>query len=697
MNGRHRIFEIGVLSLCASMILAYFLSSFSSSNWFWGFNLLYFFSPMYRRVILGIGILLCIPVISRTIVRQTEDRLSETISRVVRKVDGRILWLLVSFLSFAFFWILRTKTHFLGDGYVRIGALESNRVFTAKSLLDHTIASGFYRLLGRHFEVSAGDSCALLSCLYGVLFVLGVFILASLATRDVWNRLFVIAVFLSLGTVAFFFGYVEAYQAVTVAILFYVIASLYYLRCKCSLLIPLSVFTLAVLLHLTALCLLPSLIFLLLYTGRNMFRKSEISRSILIALAFCAVGYAVVSQSFVFLADYFKISDISPSIWYLSPERLIHYVGENLVPFTRSAVQPGGYTIYSAVHFSNVVNELLLVSPLLFPLMFVSIFPFARRFCKDDFMRFLIIASIPLLLLNLTFNPRIGAARDWDLFAAGGVAYGALIVFFFLQLFTTCPKVKYVMVPLLFVSVSHTIPWILTNASDSRGLGRFELMLESEPTWSNYALGYGHYTLYVYHRKEGNLSEATGRLKQALGFVENPLYRIRLASIYLLQGLSDDALHQCREALQNRSLSAETRSDVHTMIGMIQLEKRSFREAEENLLRATQLNSSNAQAYSNLGILYYSLGLYDYAEERFLQATEVDPHYVTAHLNLGMLYARMASESKAEDPRKTVELARKAKLHYEQSLKHWSGPLKERRDVEARIERLKEFANSPVR
>jgi tetratricopeptide (TPR) repeat protein len=79
--------------------------------------------------------------------------------------------------------------------------------------------------------------------------------------------------------------------------------------------------------------------------------------------------------------------------------------------------------------------------------------------------------------------------------------------------------------------------------------------------------------------------------------------------------------------------------------------------AVKDYLAAIQIKPDYAEAYFNLGAVYYRQKLSKKAEEVFLKAIEIDPEYGRAHYSLGFLYldqkkydlARMHAEKAAEN------------------------------------------------
>lgn len=94
------------------------------------------------------------------------------------------------------------------------------------------------------------------------------------------------------------------------------------------------------------------------------------------------------------------------------------------------------------------------------------------------------------------------------------------------------------------------------------------------------------------------------------------------------------AIKQFRRIAKSNPLLA----GPQTNLGILYLKTKSLQQAEQSLLKATDLNPKNRIAYNYLGIVYRKQGQFDDAERAYLSAIRIDNNYGYAHLNLGILY-----------------------------------------------------------
>ena len=95
--------------------------------------------------------------------------------------------------------------------------------------------------------------------------------------------------------------------------------------------------------------------------------------------------------------------------------------------------------------------------------------------------------------------------------------------------------------------------------------------------------------------------------------------------------------------LLEQSLAIDPKSDAYLLLGMAQTGFSELRrKAEQNLLKASEMESWNAEPHAALGLLFYHEGLYKRAEGYFRRALELDP----AHQLAGKRLAEIAGPQK---------------------------------------------------
>ncbi|HVP36061.1 MAG TPA: hypothetical protein VMT04_03605, partial [Terriglobales bacterium] len=183
-----RRFNLLVGLLCAGLILAHFVSSFFPKSRLWGINHLAYF-PMWVRLAFTVpGLLILVPWINSRVYRLLEQILS-FFQRVLPKKEI-ITASILAVISMFFFWLLRTMTYFLGDGYAQISFLKSGQYLkTGFEALEIWVHLYLYKFLKLFFAPSAESIYAGVSIFAGGILVYILFFLGKSHAEDRLDRL----------------------------------------------------------------------------------------------------------------------------------------------------------------------------------------------------------------------------------------------------------------------------------------------------------------------------------------------------------------------------------------------------------------------------------------------------------------------------------------------------------------------------
>jgi hypothetical protein len=246
-----------VLFACSFVIAIHALASFFPRERFWGLNQLAYVSPVPRWIIIALAFLILIPKVNK-IVYDLSAGFSNLVEKSLKRIKRHHKYILFSLASVIPFWLFRAKTHLLGDGFLRGSNLAKGVTFEVTEPLDTYFHVLVYRLL----KLDGYQIYTLISCLAGAFFVfLALWLSCALAKKNK-ERVFVFLLLGSMGSIQLFFGYVESYTLLYVAIMAYFLFSLWFLQGKCSLVFPSLTLFFCIGLHLSALYLLPSTLYL---------------------------------------------------------------------------------------------------------------------------------------------------------------------------------------------------------------------------------------------------------------------------------------------------------------------------------------------------------------------------------------------------------------------------------------------------
>jgi len=597
---------------CVLIIIVHLVASFFPRGRIWGINQWSYFSPGISLLAGIFVLLLFIPFLNEWIRKAISFSVSPAfhLSRRIHIIGEKKRYRGYFILSLPFFipfWLLRDRTHLLGDGAQIISQMNSG-VLSVKWLepLEIFLHNKVFHLANGIWQVDAAKVYAILSCLAGVFFVFLIFLLADFWGRERREKVLIFLIILNMGSIQLFFGYVEHYTFLYLFTFAFVFSSLAYLEGKLRWVFPLVAFILASLSHLSALHLFPSLLFLFVVQGENV-RSFSIRKILILGAGLILLG--------VFLVGYLKYSWTVPPVF---------------VPLSVDSYVAPGYLLFSSPHILDFLNEQFLIAPvglimILAPLVRGKLTPFF----KDRVFQFLFLVSMSQLLFNFIINPGLGASRDWDLFSAVGLGYTMLGLFIFLRLFKDKAGFEYLSLILVLLSLYSTVPWIILNSSAQKSISRFQNLLEVEGKRS----ANGHFILIKYF-------EARGMEEQAKKQSE----RYRQAFPELVLAADGTRLYEMGELerAENMLLQAERlapkMAQVHNHLGHVYLQRKELEKAEAEVKKAIQLSPFLSQPYVNLADIYLLRQKYDLALDACKKAIQLKTEYPETYSNAATIY-----------------------------------------------------------
>jgi tetratricopeptide (TPR) repeat protein len=418
------------------------------------------------------------------------------------------------------FYLLRWRHDLWGERLQVAAAIGAGQYFHPNAPLGMLLSRGFYWITSHLFLSSASSSTALLSIIAG-----GFYILASLsAARTIFGRekdeggtdpavIFLggAKLFFFGGFIVIFFGAGGNTPIATLFALLFIIQAIRFVREETSLFTPAFFFLLALLSHLSAVYLLPAMIYLVMLAIERKDKRAE-GINVLFVIIGCWIVIEVVIRIFVGV--------MGPS-QYLSERIAATFSGLSGVSLTS--------------RLRDSLNALLLTGPVLF---------LAAGWRIDGGLRYHIVAP----------------------------AGPALVICLLWTLHRTIPdrtELRRILTILIAISAFHTIPWILVNAipqAAERHLqslplapGRAETILGVRALENNYpdrstewltiaaekdsANHTARYYLGMLYMENDNYLKAITRLSEAHEIEpEIPLYRFELANACIEHGWFEEAV-----------------------------------------------------------------------------------------------------------------------------------------------------------
>ncbi|UCB52757.1 MAG: tetratricopeptide repeat protein [Candidatus Zixiibacteriota bacterium] len=635
MNRLH----VTILSACALLTVARVLASFYPHLRLWGVSQLHYFPLEFRIAVPVIALLILIPAVNKVLAGALTGALARIEGRF-RKTNRYLLYSAISVLSLILFWLLRAETPLLGDGYLRAGELRLGVLLSITEPLDFYLHLLIYRMLG----LEGYTTYAVLSCLAGGVYVFLILLLSHLLGKEGREKLFIFLILATLGATQLFFGYVESYSFMYVALLAYTLFGIRYLQGRGAFLWAGLFLLLAASFHLSALFVLPSLFYL---PFARLF-ASEGSRAA--RLKFTNVVILVCVVFMIGAALYLRKTVQDGGL----PGSLLIY------PFG------GGesfYSFFSLAHFLDFLNHQLLISPVSPVLWVVLLILFRREIdFRDNVVRFLIWMTACAFGFALLVDPKLGYARDWDLFAFSGFSVTLLGLYLTIGLLRdrsgaapgggpgradrgrgAAMDLRRVTLLLVVTSFVSTLPWILINATEQKAVARFEDLLRIDGKRA----AHGYETMACYFRDKGEHEKTIRLWKNAVAIKPIPRYHAVLGSAYLRLKRYDEAI----EALEKSIQMAPNRLGIqhsHRTLGVCLSAKGRYDEAVSHLRKAIDLEPGRAEFHYIMGNILGKAGRYEEAVPFFETAVRLNPGNINTYKLLGIAFARMGKKEEAK-------------------------------------------------
>ena len=339
---------------------------------------------------------------------------------------------------------------------------------------------------------------SIISVLCGGAFVFLAFKVSALLGKTGMGKTLIFVFLISLGSVQLFFGYVESYSILQVALLAYILFSARYLLRRGSIFPALAAFVVSIGLHVTSLVFAPSFVYLLLRKNRG--RSGKKGSAAKTKWNPLVIGGLILASCLVIF-------------WVYTVATGLQKTGKGIFVLPLIASENYSFGMFSLAHISEFANQLLLLSPLGISLIiFFLLFKIKHKEFRNGLINFFIIATSFALVYLFAFNFTLGSA-DWDLMSMPAPFIGLLGILLFLrwgeeqstvhgQPSTAQnrsdadgrkPEKTPVTRPLLgrrfrawgvifiWFSLFHTVPWVMINAEGQRSLDRYLMIQENDP------------------------------------------------------------------------------------------------------------------------------------------------------------------------------------------------------------------------
>ncbi|HYQ88449.1 MAG TPA: tetratricopeptide repeat protein, partial [Candidatus Binatia bacterium] len=523
-------------------------------------------------------------------------------------------------------WKLETRTRFLGDGTVWLKNLQLENPNPFSEPLASATWNGYAGIL-RALKLPVDPVTAgILPILCGVIAAALFWGIASEIAPKTGSRAFAFAALATLGVVQLYFGYIESYPPVSVAILIYLWLGRRQVRGAGHALWTALALAVAIASHLACVFLVPSFLYLLLRREKWAWPKR-----VLFALL-PPVGAAAILVALGY----------PPSKW----QTAFRIAAGAVEPGHAAALYARPYGEISIGHAWDVLNAILLALPVPALLLLAALAGAAappnrkESAFRDPASIFLALAALPGLLLAAALVLPVAPAQDWDLtailllpLAVFGVGAGFSI-----------PKlplrgVRAAAVALL--GAGALLSFVLVNADEEASLRRFETLVGPGSRITNYGKAYGNEILETFDAERRDFPRALIHAQRALDAEPtNPRYWTKKgAALYELNRF-DEAIPVLEEGLRRGP-----RHDGYYNLGNCFVRVRRYAEAEASYRQAIRLTEPRPDYINNLAVALYHEGKTDSARVLWTDVVRRWPDYTRASRSLLTHFGNGAADS----------------------------------------------------
>lgn len=516
-----------------------------------------------------------------------------------------LLWTGTGLVALILFWVFRSRALFLGDGLVltrNLGVVDALHPREPLTSLIHgrffEFTAGWFAAPGRLPEEVASEAVAVTSVLAGLAFIAIAWGLAGEILRlrsaeeqpSIGLRATVAALIAAQGYVQLFFGYVENYTFLAVGIALFLFAALRWLRGAAPLWWSAVALVLTIGFHLSAAALaVPFLVLVAWGLWRPDRRAGTLAAVVVTAAAFAALAAA------------------------LEALRPGYRLDQEILTVGRGGMSGMEYML-SPEHLRDFFSEQMLIGPYALFWFLPLIVAAAVRRTGGAVAVFFGVAGLTLGFAHwMVPDLSLGYARDWDLFAPAAIVFTAAAAVL-LATGLQGHALQRMATLVLAVSLFHTVPWIVVNASETRAIERFKTL----------PLGRGRTesTVGYWYALKGDIAQSRRWLIRAIEVnPANVRAHLHLANQYLTEGQADIAVRGFRVALNLQPHRSDLRESL--VRGLMAAGRLDEAVAETRIL--TQQSTDQARAWAMHGVLLLGVVEPDSARAALDRAIELRP------------------------------------------------------------------------
>jgi len=504
---------------------------------------------------------------------------------------------------------LATRTLFLGDGQIWLDNVRSGHPDPYSEPLATATWWVYWNILRAAQIPFQAATARFLPILCGLLAAPLLYGIAREITPRGGSRTAAFLVLGTLGSMQLYFGYIESYPMVSVAVLAYLWLGLRHARGAGSPLLPALALAVTIAFHLSCVYLVPSFLLLAWREPKPLPWR--------VGLALLPVA---VAAALLLLLGY------GPSRW----AGAFHIAAGGMGASQEPAAMARPYGVISPDHAIDVLNALLLVLPIpLLLLLAGAVSGAPRENDRPPSTMFLAFAAIPGLLLAAGLVLPVAPAQDWDLSAILLLPLAVLGTEVGLRTLSIRGR-RAAGVALL--GAGSLLAFVLVNAGEESGLRRYETLVGPGARITAYARGYGNDLLATYDIARRDFPRALEHAQRALDAEPaEARYWVKKGAALFQQGRYEEAIPVLQEGIRR----GPERDDGYYDLGNSLTKMRRFPEAVTSYREAIRhAPEPRPEYFNNLGVALYNAGQRDSARVVWTNVAQRWPWYTLARRSL---------------------------------------------------------------
>ncbi|GAB4318773.1 MAG: hypothetical protein Kow0074_08170 [Candidatus Zixiibacteriota bacterium] len=594
------------------LVLLEVVTSFAPGLNTWGVDHWSDISPVWRALFVVLIAACCVPHLAASVDSAATELLSPKVNRLIA----------VGVLALLTF-VLRIDAMAYGDGYsfpgyFEGGGMPSINAHLATQYFDLLVHWVVYRFVVMPMGGSVPTAYALIASIAVVFAVWALIRIAAALSRDTAVRRLIVASAMASGAMVLFFGHVESYTLVNVALLWTLAFSLEARTRRKLVWAAWGCWIAAVAFHQLAVVTIPAMIWATIRTFRPAERPLN-RETVIVAfgLGFLAWMAATALYRTIALPVFTPVLSTADS----------------------------SYTAFSPRHIVDQFNLLLFLAPVSVVALVGWVINVGRQKPSTK-LGIVAVFAASAWMFSFWLDPLIGTFRDWDLLSPFGIPLSIWAGFTIAHWFTSIKPPSWLWVPVAAVAVGHVGGFVVSAQDEMTVIARVDRLVQQDPHYSPDYFEGSRLPPWATALAKGIDRPDLAKphlIKAALAKPSDATRWANLGNAYENLGQYDSA-----RIAYVTAVAIDTANERYLRnLGILQQRTRDWEGAIETSRRLIALYDTAYQEICTLGLMYAQVGRYDDALLTMDEAKSINPESPLAWYYAGQVYEVMADTANA--------------------------------------------------